>query len=100
MSAILPQLVRLQRHDNLATLSPKLAKIRIEVCREHSDRNEKAAREALEEAAVTVAQLFDPQQKICVILDRVHRCERNEQMHLLPILAKTTTAASWPYILA
>ena len=63
-------------------------------CVESTVTATKRRQEALEEAAVTVVQLFDPQQKICVILDRVDRCERTEQMHLLPILAKPTTAAS------
>ncbi|TGO21648.1 hypothetical protein BPAE_0207g00020 [Botrytis paeoniae] len=91
MAKLLFQLLKLQRHVNLATLSPKLEKYRNELENLEKNRNERssnreAVREALKEAAVTIIKDLDPKQRIRIILDRVDRCERKDQMHLLQLL--------------
>ncbi|KAF5869993.1 uncharacterized protein Bfra_010138 [Botrytis fragariae] len=96
MAKLMFQLLKLQRHVNLATLSPKLEKYRdeLEILEKHrnersskySSGNSEAVRKALKEAAVAIVRDLDPKQRIRIILDRVDRCEGKEQVHLLHLL--------------
>lgn len=86
MPDVLLQLLRLQKHSDLSALAPKLEKYRSSFDGEGRVRNETKAKEALTDAALTIARLLDPQKEVHIILDRIDRCVEEDQLDFMTLL--------------